>query len=67
MKASDLIQHLQEVVAKHGDIKVVSTEQDYYWGTIYNEIYEKPTVMEDCPLNGPKSWVTEKAIVLGRD
>lgn len=67
MKASVLVAQLQEIIEKQGDLEVVRTEQDHYWGTLYYPLYDIPTVMNNCPLNGPKSWLTEKAIVLGSD
>jgi|WetSurMetagenome_2_1015567.scaffolds.fasta_scaffold239213_2 hypothetical protein len=62
MKASKLIEKLQEIIDDQGDMEVCSTESHEYWGTIYksiNIVKYTPNAQPD----GPKRE-TREAIVL---
>ena len=64
MKASELIEKLQEIIKEHGDINCVVSESDDYWGSVETHINEyNMTVSEHAQPEGPKSGKSEKAVI----
>ncbi len=64
MHISDLIKELQNVEAKHGDLRVCYTESHEYWGTLYEEV--SMVSAENAQPDGPKSGKSELCAVISR-
>lgn len=64
-KISDIIARLEKLKEIHGDINVVVEEKDDYWGSLHNYISESNMqVSEHAQPAGPKSGISEKAVVI---
>ncbi len=64
---SELIEYLQEVKEKEGDINVCHSESDDYWGSFQNwfTIGYNLSISNAQP-DGPKSGKSVKALVFGK-
>lgn len=64
MRISRLIEKLEEIKAKEGDLNVCSSTNDHYWGRIDRLLSESDElVKEHAQPHGPKSGKSEKAVV----
>lgn len=64
MKISELIIHLNKLKDEHGDVIVVTSENDEYWGSIEHEVTDyNISFSEHVQPEGPKSGKSEKGIV----
>jgi hypothetical protein len=65
-KIQDLIDYLEVIKAKEGNIAVCSSENDEYWGTCYNWLYTDYNLKIDeyAKPNGIKNSFTVKALVI---
>jgi hypothetical protein len=64
---SDLIDYLQEVKEKEGDISVCHSESHDYWGSVESWLVPgyNLNVSEHAQPDGPKSGKSVKALVFG--
>ena len=66
MKISELIVKLEEIKSKEGDLNVCVSESHEYWGSVQSRLTEyNMTVSEHAQPDGPKSGISEKAVVFG--
>lgn len=54
MKISELIVYLEEIKKKEGDVEVLLTTPDDYWGCIYRQANMK--IDHSALPEGPKTW-----------
>lgn len=67
-KISDIIKRLEELKKEHGDINCVVSENHDYWGSFETYIDNHNLSFSDhTQPQGPKSGVSEKAIVFSVD
>jgi len=66
MKISELIVKLEEIKSKEGDLNVCVSESHEYWGSVQSHLTEyNIDVIEHAQPDGPKSGISEKAVVFG--
>ena len=66
MKISELIAKLEEIKNKEGDLNVCVSEPHDYWGSVQSHLTEyNMNVSEHAQPDGPKSGISEKAVVFG--
>ena len=66
MKISELIIKLEEIKSKEGDLNVCVSESHEYWGSVQSHLTEyNMNVSEHAQPDGPKSDISEKAVVFG--
>lgn len=66
MKISELIIKLEEIKSKEGDLNVCVSESHEYWGSVQSHLTENNmNVSEHAQPDGPKSGISEKAVVFG--
>lgn len=67
-KISDIIKRLEELKDEHGDINCVVSENHSYWGSTETYIDKHNLrVKEHTQPQGPKSGLSEKAVVFSYD
>lgn len=65
MKIQELITTLQQLQNEYGDLVVLTSEPNEYWGTILREVHPNMIIFNENALyDGPKSVKTEPAIVI---
>jgi hypothetical protein len=67
-KISELIEYLNSVKEKEGDIAVCYSEEHYYWGSVesYFSIGYNLQIMEHAKPDGPKKSTSVRALVFGK-
>lgn len=64
MKISELIAKLEEIKNKEGDLTVCVSEPHEYWGSVQSHITEyNMYISESAQPDGPKSGISEKAVI----
>ena len=64
MKTSELIQYLNELKDKHGDLNVCISIPHEYWGSTESYVTKENTRLQNAQPLGPKSGKSENAIVI---
>lgn len=63
MKISELILELEKIQKEHGDLPVVISEPNEYWGSVETHLTRHEIAVEHAKPGGPKSGKSEKAVV----
>ena len=64
MKISELIEKLEEIKNKEGDLNVCVSESHEHWGSVQSHITENNlNVLQHAQPDGPKSGKSERAVV----
>lgn len=65
MEISKLIKILEDIKRDNGDIQVVVSDSDEYWGSVEAYVEEgNIRVSENAVPQGPKSGKSEKAVII---